>query len=94
MILGILLLVGAVIVGIVRLVTELPTTRAAVVCPHCGVSGHVTSERKNVKRGLHGGKATAGFFTGGLSLALTGLSRQQRVNIMRCGHCGMTWTVE
>jgi len=65
----------------------------AIVCPHCQTRGQVRTQRKRVKRGVSGGKATGALLTGGLSLLGTGLSRKETVTEMRCGNCHTTWTV-
>ena len=70
-----------------------PVTYAAkVVCPHCHVTGHVTTRQLKVKKGVSGGKATGAILTGGFSLLATGLSRKVTVTEARCGNCGVTWT--
>ncbi len=67
---------------------------AHVRCPHCAAVGTVTTAQKAVKRGISGGKATAAFLTGGLSLFGTGLSRKQTVTEASCRNCKITWTIE
>lgn len=67
--------------------------QAKLVCPHCGESGCVTTTETKKKQGISGGKATAAVFTGGLSLAATGLSRKNKVLVRSCSSCGSTWTV-
>jgi len=65
-----------------------------IVCPHCRREGSVVTSQVQQKRGVSGGKATGAVMTGGMSLFLTGLSRKQTVTQLRCGGCGVTWTVE
>lgn len=65
-----------------------------IVCPHCGVRGCVSVLPIGVARGVSGGKLAGAWFTGGLSILLTGLSRDQRVTQAKCSNCLMTWVVE
>ena len=67
--------------------------RQALKCPHCGVSGQVTTRSVNRKQGISGGKATGAVLTGGASLFATGLSRKQSMTRMSCGNCGTGWDV-
>jgi hypothetical protein len=64
---------------------------AALVCPHCQSQGTVHTKPVDQKKGIHGGKATAGILTGGVSLLATGLSRKERLTEAHCTHCGSTW---
>jgi hypothetical protein len=50
-----------------------------LVCPHCQVKGCVRTKRVKRKKGISGGKAVGGLFTGGLSLLFTGLSRKEKI---------------
>ncbi len=70
---------------------QAPTGDAAVICPHCGKRGRVTTRIVKAKKGISGGKATAAVFTAGVSLLGTGLSRKERVTEARCGQCGQVW---
>lgn len=63
----------------------------AIRCPFCEAVGTVRTRRVRVRAGIHGGKATAALFTGGLSLLLTGLSRMEEKTELHCDNCGMTW---
>lgn len=65
--------------------------RPSVMCPHCQTLGQVYVTRVNKKRGISGGKATGALFTGGASMLLTGLSRKEAVDHMRCGNCHVEW---
>lgn len=65
-----------------------------MTCPHCGTTGGVHREAERAKRGIHGGKATAGILTGGLSLIGTGLSRKVKTTRLHCDNCGTTWHVD
>lgn len=64
---------------------------ARIVCPSCHEKGHVRTEITTVKSGLDGGKATAGILTGGATLPLTGLSRDDLVQRRTCGNCASIW---
>jgi DNA-directed RNA polymerase subunit RPC12/RpoP len=64
-----------------------------IVCPHCRTKGYVHARRVVRKQGISGGKATGAFFTAGLSMLATGLSRKQRVTHMTCSNCGTEWDV-
>ena len=64
---------------------------AQIVCPHCHVTGQVSTRRVRRKKGVSGGKATGAVFTGGLSLLATGLSRKETQTSARCGNCGSVW---
>lgn len=70
-----------------------PTGSAAIMCPHCGTQGRVSTKSVKMKNGISGGKATGALLTGGFSLLATGLSRKQGVTELHCGSCGMTWHV-
>ena len=65
---------------------------AAIVCPHCGMRGHVRTRRVKVKRGISGGKATGAVLTLGWSMLATGLSRKEALTRATCGNCRQTWT--
>lgn len=64
-----------------------------IVCPHCQVRGEVTATSTVRGQGISGGKATAGLLTGGASLLVAGLSKNQRMRLLRCGNCGSEWAV-
>lgn len=64
-----------------------------LVCPHCGVKGHVIARPVVTKDGISGAKATGAILTAGLSTAATGLSRKSAKTRMECGNCQMTWLV-
>ena len=51
------------------------------------------SELKSVvqKKGVSGGKATAAILTGGVSMLVTGLSREETLTQAYCGHCSNQW---
>jgi len=70
-----------------------PAGPAAIVCPHCQTLGSVTTRVVKRKSGVSGGKATGAVLTAGWSLLATGLSRKEKVTEMRCGNCGVTWSV-
>ena len=62
-------------------------------CPHCVAEGAVTMRTGKAKRGISGGKATAGLLTAGVSLLVVGLSRKQTITQATCSSCHATWTV-
>lgn len=64
-----------------------------LVCPHCGVQGHVRAKSAKAKQGISGGKATGALLTGGVSILATGLSRKQRVTQCRCDNCTTSWQI-
>lgn len=64
-----------------------------IICPHCQTKGTVRTTKKEVKAGVHGGKATAGILTGGLSLFATGLSRKVPKTKLKCSKCKIVWYV-
>ena len=64
-----------------------------LVCPHCGVAGHVRAKSVKAKQGISGGKATGALLTGGVSILATGLSRKQRVTQCQCGNCGTGYQI-
>jgi hypothetical protein len=66
---------------------------AKMVCPHCQTKGTVSTERKQVKEGISGGKATGAVLTLGWSLLATGLSRKKDVTEATCSNCQMTWEI-
>jgi hypothetical protein len=63
----------------------------AMICPHCQTRGTVRTASETRKAGVSGGKATAALLTGGTSLLLTGLSRNQQVTQAHCDNCNSTW---
>ena len=67
---------------------------ARLVCPHCQVLGGVKTRSVRRRRGISGGKATAGWLTGGASLLLTGLSREEQAKEAHCENCGTTWIIQ
>jgi hypothetical protein len=89
------ILIGAVVILVIigKILMSIPRANPNLICPHCQVGGHVTTVQKDVKRGISGGKATAGLLTGGVSLLATGLSRKQNVTACSCKNCGMEWLV-
>lgn len=70
-----------------------PNPAAQIVCPHCQTRGQVTVRRVRRKKGVSGGKATAGLLTMGASLLAVGLSRKEGAQNLTCGNCGMSWDV-
>ena len=62
-----------------------------MVCPHCKESGGVRTKPVKAKKGISGGKATAGVLTGGASLWATGLSRKEWVTEATCKNCRAKW---
>ncbi|HLR83394.1 MAG TPA: hypothetical protein VK059_00510 [Nocardioidaceae bacterium] len=85
----------ALVVVIVRKQNEQANAGAdKIICEHCGERGQVTVRVVTRGKGISGGKATAGLMTGGLSLPLAGLSKNQQVRHLTCGNCGMAWDVE
>lgn len=75
---------------------ETPTStdpQTQIVCPHCQTRGQVAVRRVKRKKGVSGGKATAGLLTAGVSLLAVGLSRKEGVQNLTCGNCGMSWDV-
>jgi hypothetical protein len=62
-----------------------------IICSHCSKRGYVHTKRVSLKRGISGGKATAGLMTGGLSLFATGLSRKQPATEAWCANCRSLW---
>ncbi len=62
-----------------------------IVCPQCQTRGFVTTQKVQVNKGIHGGKATAAVLTGGISMLATGLSRQDEMTQATCSNCGSTW---
>lgn len=80
-------------VGVRSAITELPEGVKKVACPHCNKVGDVTHKAVRVKKGISGSKATAGLFTGGLSLWVTGLSRKEDATEAYCKNCGTRWTI-
>ncbi len=81
--------------GAVFLGSALPPTglglKPNVVCKFCNTAGQVWVTLAERKRGVSGGKATGAILTGGLSLFLTGLSRNETVSRLNCKNCGMNW---
>lgn len=79
------------------LTDDRPTDGPGILCPHCQTRGMVSTwdATGTAKRGIHGGKATAGILTGGLSLLGTGLSRKESVAFTEyhCMNCKNTWRV-
>ena len=65
--------------------------KSKIVCPYCNALGCVGLKKVERKSGLHGGKATVGLFTGGLSLLATGLSRKMPSLEYKCYSCGAKW---
>jgi hypothetical protein len=64
---------------------------AQIVCLHCQTRGFVTTEKVQVKKGIHGGKATAALLTGGATMLATGLSQHDQMTQATCSNCGSTW---
>lgn len=63
-----------------------------IKCPHCEMKGSVQTRRARQRKGISGGKAVGGLFTGGASLLLTGISRREELTKANCRNCGSTWT--
>ena len=63
----------------------------AMICPHCGVRGHVRTKPVDRKKGISGGKATAAVLTGGVSMLATGLSRKEKFTRAHCDNCNNEW---
>jgi len=61
------------------------------VCPHCQKRGCVITKKLKAKKGVSGGKVTAGLFTFGLSLLAVGLSRMEWVTQAKCRNCESEW---
>ena len=61
------------------------------VCPHCQKRGCVIAKQVKAKKGVSGGKATAGLLTCGISLLAVGLSRKEMVTQARCKNCNSEW---
>jgi len=66
-------------------------SRPEIVCPQCQTKGSVSVESVKRKTGIHGGKATAALFTGGVSLLATGLSGHRATTRAHCNNCKSTW---
>ena len=64
-----------------------------MVCPHCRAAGQVFTRQVWAKKGISGGKATGAVITGGLSVLVTGLSREEKVTEAVCSNCGVPWTI-
>lgn len=62
-----------------------------IVCKQCGEKGFVHTKSVTKKAGISGGKATAAFLTGGVSLLGFGLSRKEKVTEAYCGNCKSEW---
>lgn len=62
------------------------------LCPHCGTRGAVHTKKESRKVGVSGGKATGALLTAGLSLFVTGLSRQEKITAAYCGNCEAEWS--
>jgi hypothetical protein len=82
--------IGEIITSILFSTVE-KTSTAKIICPYCKKSGYVSTKTVIRKSGIHGGKATAGVFTGGLSLLVTGLSGKQKVSEYKCCNCNAKW---
>ena len=67
-----------------------PVNRA-LICPHCGARGMVRTKPVRRRKGIDGAKAIGGLLTGGLSIAATGISRQQKQTQAHCDNCDSTW---
>jgi hypothetical protein len=63
-----------------------------IVCPQCGIAGHVSTRRVKAKKGISGGKATGAVLTAGVSILATGLSRKEMVTRAVCANCRSQWT--
>jgi hypothetical protein len=63
----------------------------AMICPHCQTKGGVRTKAVAQQAGISGPKATAALITGGLSVLVTGLSREERRTQAHCDNCGATW---
>lgn len=61
------------------------------ICSHCHQKGFVYTKRIKRKQGISGGKATGAFFTLGLSMLVTGLSRKQWFTEAFCANCKTVW---
>ena len=82
---------GGVILGVVEGLAK-PSVNEALICPHCQTKGKVSTSSIIKKTGISGGKATGAIMTGGVSLLVTGLSRNERATQAHCSNCGSTWT--
>ena len=78
--------------GLIDILQGYNFVKKKIVCPYCQNTGCILVRRKEVKRGISGGKATGAIFTLGLSLLVTGLSRKERVMQAKCKHCKAEWT--
>lgn len=67
--------------------TKVPNT----VCSHCQKRGCVITKKLKAKKGISGGKATAGLLTCGLSLFAVGLSRKEMITQAKCLNCDSEW---
>lgn len=74
-----------------RAASRAKSPNAQMICPHCQTRGNVVTERKKMKQGVSGGKATGAILTGGLSLFAVGLSRKQKMTQATCQNCGNEW---
>lgn len=79
------------VTGVIKPEGPKARTNAAMICPHCGANGSVTTEQVKVKKGVSGAKATAAVLTGGVSVLATGLSRKEELTKAYCTNCGNTW---
>lgn len=71
--------------------TKFARANPKMICQHCQTRGGVQTRQINKKRGISGGKATAGFLTLGLSLFVVGLARKENVTEAHCLNCNATW---
>ncbi len=61
------------------------------ICPHCQTKGFVRTISVKRKKGVSGAKVTGAFFTAGISILATGLSRKEGLTQAHCGNCDSTW---
>lgn len=64
-----------------------------LVCPHCGMAGHVRTKAIHQQQGVSNAKAVAAVVTAGLSLLAIGIFRMVVVTQAHCTQCATTWTV-
>lgn len=62
-----------------------------VICPYCQRKGGVSWRPRTDDAGISGTKATAAFWTGGLTIFSHGLTNTVQNREASCGTCNMVW---
>lgn len=72
---------------------ELGTVNPLLECPHCHAVGGVYTKPVKKGQGVSGSKLTAAWLTGGWSILVAGLSRNESMLQCFCERCTVRWHI-